>query len=86
MTAPVIQITRTGGRGRQPAAVEQIADLQDEIAALAAEREDLADELAALSRRIQLAIHANRPDVALHVAGRLDALAVSLTRRGREVA
>lgn len=56
--------------------------LTDEIVALAAEREDIAIEVKALSARLQLALHADRPDVALHVAGRLDALATSMTRRG----
>lgn len=56
--------------------------LTDELRALQRERSDLATEIAALSARIELAIHADRPDVALHVAGRLDALAASLTRRG----
>ena len=60
----------------------RVAVLQDEIAALAAARETVATEVRALSARIQLAIHADRPDVALHVAGRLDALGRSLTRRG----
>lgn len=82
MTTPVLQVVRVTGKGRQPAHVERIADLQDEIVAMAAEREDVATEVRALSARIQLAIHADRPDVALHVAGRLDALGRSLTRRG----
>jgi hypothetical protein len=60
----------------------RVTVLQDEIVAMAAEREDVATEVRALSARIQLAIHADRPDVALHVAGRLDALGRSLTRRG----
>jgi hypothetical protein len=58
------------------------AVLSTEIAALTSERDLLSTELGALSRRIQIAIHADRPDVALHVAGRLDALAASLARRG----
>ena len=81
MTAPVLSIARTAGKGRQPVAIERIRDLEDELAAVAAERTDLADEITALSRRIDLAIRADRPDVAMHVAGRLDALAASLTRR-----
>jgi hypothetical protein len=81
MTAPVVQIARASGRGRQPAAIEHLQELADELHARDAEYEYLADELTALSRRIQLAIHAERPDVALHVAGRLDALAASLRRR-----
>lgn len=73
---------RRSGKGRQPAAIERQRDLEAEVAALADERSGLATELGALSRRIQLAIHAERPDVALQVAGRLDALADSLDRRG----
>lgn len=80
-TAPVIQVRRPSGRGAQPASVQRLLDLADEIRARDAEYVDLADELEALSRRVQLAIHAGRPDVALHVAGRLDALAASLRRR-----
>jgi hypothetical protein len=56
--------------------------LAEEIRALTSERTAVADELAGLSRRIDLAIRADRPDVAMHVAGRLDALATSLNRRG----
>lgn len=82
MTTSVAQFARTAGKGRQPIAIERIRDLEDELAALAAERTDLADEIGVLSRRIDLAIRADRPDVAMHVAGRLDALAASLTRRG----
>jgi hypothetical protein len=67
---------------RKPDRRTEVDDLHMELAALAVERSDLATELLALSRRIQLAIHAERPDVALHVAGRLDALAATLTRRG----
>jgi hypothetical protein len=81
VTATVLQMKRAGGRGRQPAVVERMQELADELVARDAEYVDLADELTALSRRIQLAIHADRPDVALHVAGRLDALAASLRRR-----
>lgn len=73
---------RPSGHGRQPAAIERIRDLENELAAVTAERSQLADEIGALSRRIDLAIRADRPDVAMHVAGRLDALAASLTRRG----
>jgi hypothetical protein len=82
MAAVLIDLARHAGRGRQPIEVERLRDAELELAALAVERSDLASELLALSRRIQLAIHAERPDVALHVAGRLDALAASLTRRG----
>lgn len=78
------------GRGR-PSAV-QLTDrlersrlrnvsLTDELRALHHERSAVAVEVKALSARIQLAIHADRPDLALHVAGRLDALAASLDRR-----
>jgi hypothetical protein len=82
MTARVLSLPRAAGRGRQSAAAEQIVDLELELIAMQVERTALASEMLALSRRIQLAIHADRPDVALHVAGRLDALAASLTRRG----
>jgi hypothetical protein len=58
------------------------AILADENRALELERANVATEIRALSARVQLAIHSDRPDLALHVAGRLDALAASLTRRG----
>ena len=60
----------------------RIVVLSDEVTALHAERADVASEISALSRRIDLAIRADRPDIAMHVAGRLDALAASLSRRG----
>lgn len=83
MAAELIDLGhRLTGKGRQPVAVERLRDAELELAALHHERADLASEISALSRRIQYAIHADRPDVALHVAGRLDALAASLTRRG----
>lgn len=66
---------------RKPDRRTEVQDLSDELSALHAEREALASEIGALSRRIDLAIRADRPDIALHVAGRLDALAHSLTRR-----
>lgn len=82
MAAELIDLGhRLTGRGRQPVVVERLRDAEDELRALRLERSDLASEIAALSARIELAIHADRPDVALHVAGRLDALAASLTRR-----
>lgn len=56
--------------------------LVEELRAVSREREQLADEIGALSRRIALELRLGRPDVAMHVAGRLDALAASLTRRG----
>lgn len=68
--------------GRPPSVLSRVSDLEDEVSALECERADTAVELRALSRRIELAIHAERPDVALHVAGRLDHLAASMFRRG----
>lgn len=82
MTAPVAPIARLAGKGAQPAVVQQLRDLQDEVSALCLERDALGTEIEALSRRIDLAIRADRPDVAMHVAGRLEALAHSLIRRG----
>lgn len=83
MAAELIDLGhRLAGKGRQPVAVERLRDAELELAALHHERAAVASEIAALSARIELAIHADRPDVALHVAGRLDALAASLTRRG----
>lgn len=73
-----------GSRGRPDLVTlraTELADLVDELTALTDERAGLATEIEALGRRIVFAIGADRPDVALHVAGRLDALAASLTRR-----
>jgi hypothetical protein len=81
-TSAVPPLTRPTGKGRQPALVEHLRDLQDEITALLAEREIVGTEIEALSRRMEMAIMAGRDDVALHVAGRLEALAHSLIRRG----
>ena len=81
MTAAVLQLTRPSGHGRQPAEIERLRDLEDELRALTAERDQVADEIEALARRMELAFHADRPDVALHVAGRLEALAHSMARR-----
>lgn len=78
----VVPIARASGRGRQPLAVERLVEAQLEISALHAERDRVGVELRALSARIQLAIHAEHPGIALHVAGRLDALGDSLIRRG----
>jgi hypothetical protein len=86
VTPPVEQIARTSGKGRQPAIVERCQDLADEVTALEQERETVATEMRALSARIQLAVHNDRPDVALHVAGRLDALGAALLRRGDRAA
>ncbi len=82
VTATVAPVLRLAGKGRQPAAVELIRELQEEVAALLSELYTVGTEIEALSRRIDLAIRADRPDVAMHVAGRLEALAHSLQRRG----
>lgn len=82
MAAELIDLGhRLAGKGRQPVAIERLRDAEIELAALHHERAAVATEVRALSARIQLAIHADRPDLALHVAGRLDALAASLNRR-----
>lgn len=81
-TAPVLPIARLAGKGAQPALVQRLRDLEDELTALTAERESVGVEIEALSRRMEIAIMAGRDDVALHVTGRLEALAHSLRRRG----
>lgn len=62
------------------------AILREELVALEAERDDIADEIEALGRRMTFAVQAGRDDVALHVLGRLDALSASLRRRGGKAA
>lgn len=78
----VTRLPHAGGRPSNASQAERIANLRDELHALRCERADLGTEIEALSRRIEYAIGAERPDVALHVAGRLEALAHSLQRRG----
>lgn len=89
MTASIAPVRNVGGRPSNAQLGDRLersrlrnVSLTDELRALRLERSDLASEIAALSSRIELAIHADRPDIALHVAGRLDALAASMTRRG----
>lgn len=82
MTAIAAPIVRSAGKGRQPAAVERIRDLEDEITALHAERVTTGTEVRALSARVAIAVRADRPDLALHVAGRLQTLGDQLLRRG----
>lgn len=82
MAAEIIDLRRGRGRPSPEALVTANDHLRAEVHAMRTERNDLATEVSALSRRIQYAIAADRPDVALHVAGRLDALAASLDRRG----
>lgn len=53
--------------------------LLDEVARLGA-------ELVALASRIGMALTADRPDVAMHVAGRLDDLGQACIRRGGRAA
>lgn len=70
MSLAVIPFARTSGKGRQTAAAELIADLRDELTAAG-------QEMRAAGRRIEYAMAAGRPDVALHVAARLQVLGES---------
>lgn len=67
MSVAILPFARPSGRGRQPALVERLADLRDELTASG-------QEMVAAGRRIEYAIVAGRPDVALHVAARLQVL------------
>lgn len=69
MALAVVPFARPG-KGRQSAAVEAMADIRDELTAAG-------QEMVALGRRIEYALMADRPDVALHVAARLQVLGAS---------
>lgn len=56
--------------------------LRAENRSLLSEVARLGSELIAIGSRIELAYAAGRPDVAMHVAGRLDSLGRSCVRRG----
>lgn len=56
--------------------------LRLEIRSIRVEQIALGSEMTGLSNRIQLAIRAERPDIAMHVAGRLAVLGASQTRKG----
>lgn len=56
--------------------------LKDENRGLLVEVGRLGVELVALARRAELAIMADRPDVAIAVAGRLESLGEACKRRG----
>lgn len=58
------------------------SSLRLELRTVNAERVALGSDLAALSNRIQLAIRADRPDLAMEVAFRLSVFAASQTRKG----
>lgn len=59
-----------------------VADLRDEVHAITAERHELGRELAGLSTIAYRAGLVEDPSLALYVAGRLDAIAKSIARRG----
>lgn len=82
MTSLVAPVPRRAGKGRQPVVIERIRDLEDEVRALHAERASVGAEVRALSARIAIAVRADRPDLALQVAGRLQSLGDQLLRRG----
>lgn len=82
MTAAVLDLPRHRGRpsnhelaARVDRQVRLLAAAREERVALRAECRALASEVRAAGRRIEYAIAADRPDVALHVAGALVALA-----------
>lgn len=60
MTARVIPISRSAGRGRQPVEVEQRRDLRDELVATVLEDVDHARELLLLTRSAMRAVAAGR--------------------------
>lgn len=86
MTAEVIPLERASGVGRQPAAVEALRDARDEITALMAEARAFASEVRAVCRRLELAVIAERPDLALHMTAQLYLLAERQERRGGDEA
>jgi hypothetical protein len=92
LAAPLPLAPRTNNPAGRPSAkklAERLDASRRRNVDLVAERRSLLDEVArlgaelvALSRRIELAINAERDDVALHVAGRLEDLGHACQRRG----
>lgn len=78
----VVSIERASGRGRQPAEVELIRDLELELLAERTESLAFAEEVRAQACRIDLAVRAERPDLALHLGGSIVGLA---DRRIRQI-
>jgi hypothetical protein len=60
MTARVIPITRSAGRGRQPVQVEQLRDTRDELRALVLEGVELAARLLLIIRRAERTLAGGR--------------------------
>lgn len=81
------------GRPSNARLLERNATLRDYNELLRTEIRQLLDEvgrvgveLVALSSRIDMALSADRPDVALHVAGRIEELGRACVRRGGRAA
>lgn len=60
---------RASGRGRQPAAIEDLRDLVDELTAERAEGRELAETALDAARFIEA--YYDRPQVVMHHAGRI---------------
>lgn len=69
-------------QGRLDRSREVNSLLRAENRSLLAEVARLGSELISIGSRIELAYTAGRPDVAMHVAGRLDSLGRACIRRG----
>jgi hypothetical protein len=78
----ILSIERPRGRGRQPADVELIRDLELELLAERTEGLTFAEEVRAQACRIDLAVRAERPDLALHIGSSIVVLA---DRRIRQI-
>lgn len=81
-TATVTPIVRSAGKGRQPASVELVRDLRDELTAVEAERHDLGLRLGYISRILWRAVWTERLDLVSEIAGELDRVSGRLIARG----
>lgn len=70
-----LAMERGAGRGRQPAHVEALRDLELELQAERLESLAFAEEVRAQACRLDLTVRAERPDLALHIGGHLVVLA-----------
>lgn len=86
MTAPVIQIARARGRGRQPAAVEAVREARDELRVVAEEALDFAVVAVHLARRIQVSLASGRLGLIGDFADELERIGNHATVRAKAAA
>lgn len=86
MTAPVIQIARARGRGRQPASIEATREARDELRIVAEEALDFAVSAVHVARRIQVALAAGRLGLIADFADELERIGNHATVRAKAAA